>query len=205
MLDLQMLQVQSSEHHSARLCPLEYTTPSETHPWFALRVRSNHERLTTIHLRERGYEEFSPSFKTERRWSDRTKMIDEFLFPGYVFCRLNPQDRLPILTTPGVIGFVGCGKTPIPIPDHEIESIRRMLLSGLLILPWPRLEVGQTVVIERGPLSGVDGILQEVKGKCRLVVSINLLRRSVCTEVDRNWVRPVSSPNQSWLSHAQAS
>ena len=200
-----MVQVQSSELHPRPLWQLECTSRTEAYPWFALRVRSNYERLTMVHLRERGFEEFSPSRTTERRWSDRKKTIEEFLFPGYVFCRLNPQDRLPILTTPGVMGFVGCGKTPLEIPEHEIESIRRMLKSGLLVLPWPRLELGQSVLIERGPLTGVEGILQEVKGKCRLVVAINLLRRSVFTEVDRNWVRPVSPANGSWRSHAQAS
>ena len=205
MLGLQMLQVQNSEFRSAHVFPPECDSDRDIYPWFALHVRSNYERLTATHLRERGYEEFSPSHKVERRWSDRKKMIEEFLFPGYVFCRLDPQDRRPILTTPGVMGIVGYGKTPIPIPDHEIESIRRMLQSGLLILPWPRLDVGQTVSIERGPLSGVCGVLHEVKGKCRLVVSINLLHRSVCTEVDRNWVRPVSSSKQPWMSHAKAS
>ena len=165
-------------------------------PWFAVRVRSNHERVTAIHLGERGYEEFTPSYKIERRWSDRKKEIEQFLFPGYVFCRVNPQDRLPVLTTPGVVGLVGCGKIPTPIPDHEVERIRRMVQSGLLVTPWPFLEVGQTVLIERGPLAGVEGILEEVKGKCRLIVSINLLRRSVGAEVDRHWVRPVRPSNR---------
>ena len=146
-----------------------------------------------MHLEERGYEEFMPSYKTERRWSDRTKEIEQFLFPGYVFCRMDPQHRLPVLTTPGVVGLVGCGKTPAPIPDEEIERIRRMVQSGLLLTPWPFLELGQTVLIERGPLAGVEGILEEVKGKCRLIVSINLLRRSVGAEVDRRWVRPVKN------------
>jgi transcription antitermination factor NusG len=161
------------------------------YPWFAVRVRSNHERIAAIHLQERGYEEFTPSYKTERRWSDRKKEMEQFLFPGYVFCRLNPQERLPVLTVPGVVNLVGFGKVPTPIPDHEIERIRRMVQSGLLVTPWPFLELGQTVLIERGPLAGVEGILEEVKGKCRLIVSIDLLRRSVSAEVDRSCVRPV--------------
>jgi transcription antitermination factor NusG len=159
--------------------------------WFAVRVRSKHERVAALHLRERGYEEFSPSYETERRWSDRTKIVEQFLFPGYVFSRFNPNDRLPVLTVPGVVGLVGLGKTPSPIPDHEIENIRTMVRSGLLVQPWPFLAVGQQVVIERGPLAGVDGILQDIKGRFRLVVSIELLQRSVSAEVDRNWVRPI--------------
>lgn len=161
------------------------------YPWFALRVRSKHERVASLHLRDRGYEEFSPSYKEERQWSDRKKTTDAFLFPGYVFCRFNPQDRLHVLTVPGVVGFVGFGDGPMPIPLHEIEQVRAMVHSGLLISPWPFLQKGQVVLIERGPLTGVEGILEEVKGRCRLVVSINLLQRSVSAEVDRAWVRPV--------------
>jgi transcription antitermination factor NusG len=172
-------------------CEIEPVGHTLSHQWFAVRVRSHHERIAAAHLRERGYEEFSPSYKTERRWSDRKKEIDQFLFPGYVFCRLNPQDRLPVLTAPGVVDLVGFGRIPSPVPDHEIESIRRMVQSGLLVMPWPFLELGNRVLIERGPLAGVEGILDEVKGRCRLVVSVNLLQRSVSAEVDRNWVRPL--------------
>jgi transcription antitermination factor NusG len=89
------------------------------------------------------------------------------------------------------VGLVGCGKIPSPIPDREIETIRAMIQSGLLVTPWPFMQVGQQVLIECGPLSGVEGILEQVKGRCRLVVSIALLQRSVSTEVDRSWVRPI--------------
>jgi transcription antitermination factor NusG len=161
--------------------------------WFAVRVRSNFERIAVTHLRERGYEEFAPSHKTERHWSDRKKEVDQFLFPGYVFCRFNPQNRLPVLTAPGVVDVVGWGRVPAPIPDEEIERVRRMVQSGLLVSPWPYLELGQAVLIERGPLAGMEGILVEVKGRCRLVVSINLLKRSISAEVERSCVRPVKS------------
>jgi len=165
--------------------------------WFALRVRSKHETIVRMHLRERGYEEFAPSYKEERRWSDRKKLVEQFLFPGYVFCRCDPAVRLPLITTPGVVGLVGFGKTPAAIPDHELNQVRKLIDSGLLVKPWPFLRLGQAVVIERGPLSGVEGILQEIKGQFRLVLSINLLQRSVSTEVDRNWVRPLSSAQRS--------
>jgi len=161
-------------------------------PWFALRVRSNHERVAALHLKDRGFEEFSPTFKTERQWSDRKKQVDQFLFPGYVFCRLNPEDRLPVLTIPGAVGLVGFGRGPVSIPENEIESVRRMVGAGLLVGPWPFLAAGQTVVIDRGPLQGVEGIIQEVKKSFRLVVSVHLLQRSVSAEIDRNWVRPVA-------------
>jgi transcription antitermination factor NusG len=165
----------------------------ESYSWFALRLRSNYERVAGLHLSERGYEQFSPSYKVERRWSDRVKQIDQFLFPGYIFCRFDPNDRLPILTVPGVVDVVGLGKSPQQIPDAEIERVRRMVESGLPVTPYPYLQVGQTVLIEHGPLAGIEGILVEVKGKTRLVVSVNLLRRSVSAEVDRQSIRPIST------------
>lgn len=173
--------------------PSTFEAELQDFPWFALRVRSNCERITLAHLRERGYEDFAPFYKVERRWSDRTKQIDQFLFPGYVFCRFDPNDRLPILTAPGVVDVVGFGRQPEPIPSAEIDRVRKMVGSGLLVTPYPYVRVGQAVLIERGPLSGVEGILVEVKGKVRLVVSVNLLQRSVSAEVDRHSIRPIQS------------
>src|SRR5215472_18217658 len=102
--------------------------PADCHrscdPWYAVRVRSNYESLTVMHLRERGFEQLAPSYQTERQWSDRKKRVEQFLFPGYVFCRLAVENRLPVLTAPGVVGLVGFGKIPAPIPDQEIENIR---------------------------------------------------------------------------------
>jgi transcription antitermination factor NusG len=160
-------------------------------PWFALRVRSNYERVAASHLRDRGFEEFSPRYRTERQWSDRKKQVDQLLFPGYVFCRLDPEDRLPVLSIPGTVGLVGFCKGPTAIPEHEIDAVRKMIGSGLLVGPWPFLEAGQTVLIERGPLAGLEGILQPIKKTFRLVVSIRLLQRSVSAEVDRSWIRPL--------------
>jgi transcriptional antiterminator NusG len=183
---------------------LEIPLADQSLPWYALRVRSNHERIAAFYLREQGYEEFCPAFPSERQWSDRKKTIEQFLFPGYVFCRLNPNDRLPVLLMPGVVNVVGFGNQPAPIPEQEIEHVRTMVRSGLLVTPWPFLNVGQTVVLERGPLAGVEGILQKIKKTFRLVVSVQLLQRSVSTEVDRAWVRPVTTPRLSGLVTAQA-
>jgi|SRR5579871_4073553 len=158
--------------------------------WFAVRVRSNFERTVQAHLRVRNYEPFVPSVTTERIWSDRKKEIEQLLFPGYVFCRFDPNRRLPVLSVRGVVGLVGVGKVPTAIPAEEIDRIQRMAASGLAVKPWPFLRVGQTVLIERGPLAGMEGILDDVKGRCRLIVSISLLQRSVSAEVDRTWVRP---------------
>ena len=160
-------------------------------PWFAIRVKSNFEKTASQILHQKGYTQFLPTYRTRNRWSDRIKTVERPLFPGYLFCRFDQQDRLPILVTPGVVNVVGIGKTPMPIPEVEIEAVQAMVRSGLLTTPWPFVSVGQKLVIERGPLSGVEGILQEVKNRYRFIVSVNLLQRSVAAEVEADWVRPV--------------
>ena len=103
------------------------------------------------------------------------------------------SDRLlPILTTPGVIGIVGAGKTPVPIDDEEIEAVRAILRSGLAVQPWPLLRVGSKVYIEGGPLAGLEGIVTNTDKVYRLVVSVSLLQRSVAVEIDREWARPIA-------------
>ena len=164
------------------------------YPWFALRVRSNREHVVALHLRDRGFEEYSPSYEVTSQWTDRKKHLTKFLFPGYVFCRLDVSHRFPVLSVPGVVGLVGYGRTPTPIPEYEMSRVRTMVNSGLAVMPWPYLATGDMVLIEKGPLAGVEGILQSVRGKDRIVVSFSLLQRSVSAEIDRVWVRPLKKP-----------
>jgi len=160
-------------------------------PWFAVRVRSNCERTVATLLEQKGYQRFLPTYSVRTRWSDRIKTIDRILFPGYVFCSLNPLYRLPVLSTPGVLHFVGIGKEPVPVPEVEMNALWTTLQSGVGIGPWPYLQSGDRVVVERGPLAGVEGIVTQLKGSYRLVVSIALLQRSIAAEIEREWVRPV--------------
>ena len=159
--------------------------------WFALQVRARYENAVAAHLLGKGYEVFLPLYSTRRRWSDRVQEIEQPLFPGYVFSRFNPLARLPILVTPGVIGVVGVGKTPIPIEDEEIAGIQTVVNSGLPSQPWPFLQIGERVWIESGPLNGLAGILEEFKGRHRLILAVTLLQRSVAVEIDVACVRPV--------------
>jgi transcription antitermination factor NusG len=172
---------------------LEGQTDSAPHPWFALRVKSRSEKIVSTIARNKGFEEFLPLYQTRRRWSDRFKSVDVPLFPGYVFCRLNPEFRLPLLTIPGVLSFVGIGKVPVPIDDAEMAAIQTAIGSGLLAEPYPFLEVGQRVRIAEGPLTGIEGLLVEVRKQQRLAVSVSLLKRSVAVEIDRHWVRPLDA------------
>ena len=166
--------------------------------WYALRLRPKSENLASATLRGKGYEEFLPMYRSRRRWSDRVKELDLPLFPGYLFCRFDVQDRLlPILTTPGVISIVGAGKTPVAVSDEEIAAVQAIVRSGLPAQPWPCLTVGSRVFIERGPLAGFEGIALSVDKAFRLVVSIPLLQRAIAVEIERDWIRPIlnaSSP-----------
>ena len=117
------------------------------------------------------------------------------LFPGYVFCQFDRMNRLPILTVPGIVHIVGIGRSPMPVDDTEIASIQAAVKSGLPSQPWPFLEAGDKVRIERGPLSGVEGILLGFRGQQRLVLSITLLQRSVGVLVDTALVRMISRRN----------
>jgi transcription antitermination factor NusG len=160
--------------------------------WYAIRVQSKFERTVSISLRGKGFEEFLPTCRSRRRWSDRDKDLDLALFPGYLFCRFNVQERLlPILTTPGVISIVGAGKTPIPVSDQEIDAVRAVIRSGFPAQPWPWLTVGSKVCVETGPLIGLEGIVTNVDKTYRLVVSVQLLQRSVAVEIERNSIRPI--------------
>jgi transcription antitermination factor NusG len=166
---------------------------TSTHSWFALQTRSRYEHFAAAHLRSKGYELFLPVYTCRRRWSDRIKEVELPLFPGYVFCKFDLLNRLPILVTPGVIQVVGNGKNPLPIDDAEVAALQAVVQSELPRQPWPFLQVGQKVRIAYGPLCGFEGILVNVKGNHRLVLSVGLLRRSVAVEVDSAWVSPISS------------
>ena len=161
--------------------------------WFAIRTRSQSEKLTTVVLRNKGYEPFLPLYRVERRWSDRIRKMDVPLFYGYVFCCFNIDRRLPILTMPSVVEIVGIGRTPVPIDDTEIAAIQTLVESGLSLQPRPFLEVGKRVGVVAGPLRGLQGILLHSSNSDRLVVSITLLRRSVAAEIDRRWIVPAAA------------
>src|SRR6266404_8042389 len=105
--------------------------------WFALRVRSRCEKLVAAAARQKGFEAFLPLCKSRHRWSDRLQSIEVPLFPGYVFCRLDPERRLPLLMISGVLNFVGVGKIPAPLDESEIVAIQIAVRSELRTEPCP--------------------------------------------------------------------
>lgn len=157
--------------------------------WYAIQVKGRTEKQVAQILENKGYEMFLPAQRARRRWSDRMKEVEVPLFPSYVFGRFDPKYRLPILTTPNVLTIVGAGKQVIPVADEQIEDIRRVLASGMPVEHCPFLKVGQRVFIESGALAGQAGILTRIKNTWRVVISVDLIRRSIAVEVDREQIR----------------
>lgn len=172
--------------------------------WFALQVRSRHESGVAGFLESKGYELFLPLYTCRKRWSDRIKKVENPLFPGYLFCRFDPQERLPILKTPGVIQIAGYNRLPVPIEDSEIQALQALATSGIPHQPWPFLSVGDRVRIEAGPLRGHEGLLVAFKGSHRLVLSINLLHRSVAAQIDSASIRSLQAPSETRSEKAEA-
>jgi transcription antitermination factor NusG len=161
-------------------------------PWFGLRVKSRSESRASAELSLRGFKPFLPTRPVRRRWSDRFKLLEEPLFPGYLFCRFHPAEQLRILQAPGVLQVVGIGKTPAPIHEAEMHAIQIVVASTVNVIPWPYLRTGQRVRVEAGPLAGIEGIVARAEdGKPRVVVSVTLLQRSIAAEVDRDWISRV--------------
>jgi transcription antitermination factor NusG len=167
-------------------------TPSNPPQWFALTVKPNHEKTAAQALGSKNFEVLLPMYRARRRWSDRTKELELPLFAGYVFGRFSASERAMVLSTPGVISVVGFGNKPAAVSETEIQSVRTLMASGLPLSPWPFLRVGQRVRIEAGPLTGVEGVLSQVKDLWRVVVNVEILQRSVAAEVERDAVAVVS-------------
>jgi transcription antitermination factor NusG len=155
--------------------------------WFAVQVKPRFEKNSALLLREKGFDEFLPLYRCRRQWQHRNATIQLPLFPGYLFCRFDPRDRLPILTTAGVRGIVSVAKVPEPIHEREIEDIRTLIKAGTTVQPFP-FTGGQTVQIASGPLAGVTGTIVTVKKSRRVVVSISLLQRSVAADIEPDCV-----------------
>lgn len=156
--------------------------------WYALQVTCRKELSVAAQMEGRGVECFLPTYKSLRKWSDRTKEIQQALFPGYLFSRFAYEDRQQVVTAPGVLQVVGSGKVAIPVPDCEIEALQVAMRSEVASEPWPYLRAGERVKVNCGRLSGLEGILINFKGNHRVVLSVTLLQRSLALEVDLSWV-----------------
>jgi transcription antitermination factor NusG len=183
----------SNREASSWIEPQEFSG-SGGHPWFAIHVKSNHEKAVCLHLSVKGFEVFLPVCRTRNRWADRFKIVETPLFRGYVFARLDPSRPNSIFSTPGVLKIVGTGRHPLPVAENEILAIRRAVDANLQLRECDFFTMGQRATVVGGTLAGLEGTVVRVKQKTRLVLSISLLQRSVDLEIDGNVVQVESDP-----------
>jgi transcription antitermination factor NusG len=165
------------------------TTDPTLPPWFAIRTRSRAEKAVNEQLGRKGFEVFLPTITRWSRWKDRRKKIDWPLFPGYCFARFDPRESLHILTCNGVATIVSFDGKLAPVPDVEVEGVRRMVTSGMQYDPCPFIKEGSRVEVVYGPLKGVSGFLLKKGRHARLVLSVDLIGHAVAVTVDASDIR----------------
>jgi transcription antitermination factor NusG len=152
--------------------------------WYALYTAPRHEKRVADQISRQGIACFLPLYRSVRRWKDRRKELALVLFPGYVFVRMALQHRLRVLQLPGAVRLVTFNGQPAPLPEAEIEHLQNHLSCSGNLEPHPYLSAGRLVRVRSGPLKGLEGIILRTNQRCRIVLSIHLIMRSVAVEVD---------------------
>ncbi|MFI5118166.1 MAG: transcription termination/antitermination protein NusG [Terriglobales bacterium] len=169
------------------------TNQVESRPanWYALYTCSRHEKQVAAQLQQRDIESFLPLYSSVRRWKDRRVNLQLPLFPGYIFVYTSLQHRIDVLNIPGAVRFVSFNGRPAALPECDLLRLRSGLDEGLCAHPHPYLKVGHRVRVRSGPLAGTEGILLRKKDQFRLIVSIDLIMRSVAVDIDAADVEPL--------------
>ncbi len=169
-----LVMMQNSAIESRTVLPTEYIEPR----WYAAYSWANHEKRVAEQLGQRSVEHFLPLYECVR---------------GYVFVRLALRDRLRVLQIPSVVRLVGFSGLPSALPDEQMEALRNALAHQLRAEPHPYLTAGRCVRIIHGPLQGLEGLLVRKKGKSRVVLSVELISRSIAVELEAAEIELVSS------------
>jgi len=152
--------------------------------WYAVYTRANHERRVADHFAKRGLEFFLPQYEVVRKWKDRRVRLKRPLFPGYIFVHLALRDRVRVLRVPGVAWLVSNAGRPVPLPEEEFTRIRGFLNQGMRAEPHAYLKVGRRVRVRSGPFEGMVGIIVRRKNRSRLVISVELIERSMAVDME---------------------
>lgn len=194
----QSMEIQDISQYSETLLfapPVGRLHASAARHWFALNVRTRHEKMVGQALAMKDFETFLPLYTKRHQYVRRVRDYQLPLFPGYLFCRFDPTACLPIVTTPGVMKIVGAGHLPIPVNTEEIESIQKAVEARIPMFPHAYLHAGQRGRINSGALAGVEGVVVSDKNTFRLLLSISLLQRSVLLEIDAGRVDFAAEPH----------
>jgi transcription antitermination factor NusG len=174
--------------------------------WFALQTKHKNERKVEYLLKQKGYECLTPTYRSKRKWSDRTVEIDLPLFPGYVFCRFSPSVLGKAISTQGVIRIVGFGGKPAEVVIEEVEALQRLAQSNFLREPWKYLPDGTLILVETGPLAGIQGVICTEENKRQLIISVTLLQRSIAIQLDEDTaISVIADTRESRARHSSES
>ena len=165
---------------------MNQTNETNSLHWYALRTKSRHEKLVRDQLDKQGIEPLLPTVKRLSQWKDRKKEIEVPLFSGYCFVRFSQLEKTPVQKIVGVVEIVGSGSRPEPIPEEEINGLRRLMTSVLPYDSHPYLHEGMKVEVVRGPLQGAHGILLRKEKRHRLVIGVRLIQQAAAVEIDVN-------------------
>ncbi len=169
--------------------------------WFVIQVAPRMERKVGSVLEYKGYEYFAPTYVARKKWSDRIKVLEEPLFPGYVFARRGMSGFGGLLcSTPGVIRILSAGGRPIPVTDSELDAVRRITLHGRP-MPIQHVHSGDKVKILDGPFAGIVGIVKQIRNRDCLVLSVQLISQSIYVEVREFNVAPVAAKSQAEVAN----
>lgn len=175
---------QQSAYNLSVVNPNVSERTSDPMPWHALYTWARHEKKVALHFEERGITYFLPLYTALHKWNKKTAKVSLPLFPGYVFVQTSREARHIPLAVPGVVHFVGPATSPAEIPAEEVECLRNLLKTQRKAQPHPYLAPGNRVRIASGPMSGVTGIIQRTSTGCRIIISVDMIMRSVAVEVD---------------------
>ncbi len=144
-------------------------------------------------MQDAGYEVYLPLTKTMRQWSDRKKKVEIPLFPGYLFVKITPNDFWKILATDGVVNFVRFGTNNAKVREQDILNIRILLQeSENIIVDKTIFKQGEEIQITDGKFKGYKGLVEFIKGKNNLVVSLLEIGMSVKLEIPSYFVKSIS-------------
>ena len=163
-----------------------------TNKWYAIYVKSRHEKSVHAELQQKGIESSLPLTIVTREWSDRRKKVEVPLFRGYVFVKIDiKNEKLPVLTTSGVVKFVTFNSTTVPIPEDQMYWLQQMIASGLLLSQEQDFPIGTEIDVMFGPLKGLRGRVKKKHSETRLVVWFDAIMQGVSVEIDPTWLTPV--------------
>ncbi len=162
-------------------------------PWHVLHVTSNHEKKVAQHLAVRAIEHYLPLYTVSSEWTDRTVETERPLFSGYVFARCTPQNRVSVISIPGVLRLLGNSLGNM-VSAEELAKIRAAIESGILIRPHPMVARGTRVRVLHGAFAGVEGIVVDMRKQCRVVLKLSAVKQCFSLEVDISDLAVIDEP-----------